>query len=215
MKGSITLLIQVSGNISSRGANVEKNLIAADLGAESGRVILGRFDGERIDLEELHRFPNRQETIDGSLHWRARDLFEQITDGISKGVATTNGNLQSIGVDTWGLDYGLLDRQEELLAPPVAYRDNRTEGVMERVNALLTPERVYDETGIQFMPINTLYQLVAEKEKSPSLFDRADRLLFMPDLLNFWLSGKAVCEYSIASTSQCLNMKTGTWSSTT
>jgi rhamnulokinase len=188
-----------------------RHLAAADLGAESGRVILGRFDGDRISIEELHRFPNRQEIIDGTLHWRAEELFDEIVQGIARAVDVSGGQLDGIGVDTWGVDYGLIDASGALVAPPVAYRDSRTDGVMEEVHAQLSPERVYAETGIQFMPINTLYQLVAERRAEPSLLDRADRVLFIPDLLNYWLSGRATCEYTIASTSQCLNMADGKW----
>lgn len=190
-----------------------KTLIAADLGAESGRVLLGHFDNGILRLDDIHRFPNRIVEKDGHLHWEIHELFANIKQGIAKAAEQAKAAPDSIGIDTWGLDFGLLDEQGELIGLPYAYRDPHTDGVMDRVFDQLTAKRVYDETGIQFMAINSLYHLVAERAASPSLLDKAETLLFTPDLLNYWLSGVAACEYSIASTSQCLDMRTGAWAS--
>src|SRR2546422_8438601 len=142
------------------------NVAAVDLGAESGRVMLARFDGRQLSLEEVHRFPNRPVTLRGHRFWNILGLWDDILTGLRKArqVAVT---LDSIGVDTWGVDYGLVDAQGFLLGQPFQYRDSRTDGVMEQVFARVPREVLYARTGIQFLPINTLYQLYAHERMPP------------------------------------------------
>ncbi len=185
-----------------------KTVLAVDLGAESGRVMAVHFDGHSLQLEELHRFPNTTVTVHGTLYWDFLRLWENIQAGIDKGKSF---NPASIGVDTWGIDFGLLDKQGNLIGNPVNYRDNRTEGMMAATFAKVSKEEVFNQTGIQFMPINTLYQMVSlVKEHSPHL-QIADTFLTAPDLLNYWLTGVKVCEFSNATTTQMLNPLTKNW----
>ena len=185
-----------------------KTVLAVDLGAESGRVMAVQFDGRSLNLEELHRFPNTTVTINGTLHWDFLRLWGDIQTGIEKGKAL---NPASIGVDTWGVDFGLLDSQGNLIGNPVHYRDSRTDDMMARVFDSVPRAEIFAQTGIQFMPINTLYQLMSLVENhSPQLRHRR-HLLIAPDLLNYWLTGRKVSEFSIATTTQMFNPQTGTW----
>ncbi len=190
---------------------VTRNFLALDLGASSGRAVIGRFDGERLALEEVHRFANgpvQLPTANGfSLHWDSLEQFAQVKQGIAKGAA--NGALTSVGIDTWGVDYGLLDAAGELLGNGFHYRDARTAGMLDAVFKIAPREEVFRQTGIQFMELNTLYQLFAAR--GSAALDRAQRLLFTPDLFNYWLTGRAVNEYTIASTSQCLEPFSRDW----
>lgn len=181
-------------------------VLAIDLGAESGRVMAVHFDGNTLALEELHRFPNTTVTVHGTLHWDFLRLWNDIQTGIEKGKALQPA---SIGVDTWGVDFGLLDAQGRLIGNPVHYRDQRTDGMMEKVFARVPRAEVFAQTGIQFMPINTLYQLMSLVE-SPQL-SIAQTFLTAPDLLNYWLTGTKVCEFSNTTTTQMFNPVTGTW----
>jgi rhamnulokinase len=185
-----------------------KTVLAVDLGAESGRVMAVAFNGRSLHLEELHRFPNTTVTINGTLHWNFLRLWQDIQAGIEKGKTL---NPASIGVDTWGVDFGLLDKQGSLVGNPVHYRDSRTDGMMDRVFNRVPRAEVFAQTGIQFMQINTLYQMMSLAESQSPQLAIADTLLFAPDLLNYWLTGAKVCESSIASTSQMVNAKTGNW----
>ncbi len=180
--------------------------LAIDLGAESGRVMAVKFDGRTLALEELHRFPNIPITVHGTLHWDFLRLWSDIQAGIEKGRAL---HPASLGVDTWGVDFGLLDGHGKLIGNPVHYRDRRTEGMMEKVFARVPRADVFAQTGIQFMPINTLYQLMSLVE-SPQL-SIAQTFLTAPDLLNYWLTGAKVCEFSNTTTTQMFNPVTGTW----
>jgi rhamnulokinase len=184
-------------------------MAAVDIGAQSGRVVVGRLDGERLAIEEVHRFPNTPVTAGGRLQWDILQLYQQVLEGIS--AASRFGEIDSVGVDTWGVDFGLLDRDGSLLANPVHHRDRRTEGVMERVFARVPARELYERTGIQLLPINTIFQLAALVEAGGSALEVADRILLVPDLLHFWLSGVAVCERTNASTTQCLDPRTGAW----
>jgi rhamnulokinase len=178
--------------------------LAFDLGAESGRAMLGRLRDGRLALEEIHRFPNQPLHENGSLRWDIRRLWvemRQALDGAPKALA-------SIGVDTWGVDFGLLDAKGELIENPYHYRDTRTEGVMDSVFMRVSRERIYTTTGIQFLPFNTLYQLYAT---SPEVIERSECLLTIPDLLNFWLTGKRASEYTIATTTQLIDARTRAW----
>lgn len=191
------------------------NYAAVDLGAESGRVMLARFDGATLALEEAHRFPNvpvRVPTPSGeTLHWDVLRLWGDIQHGLTAAGRLANGPLASIGVDTWGVDFGLLDGDGRLLANPVHYRDARTTGMVEAAFSRVPRREIFERTGIQFMPINTLYQLLAlATQRAPEL-ERASAFLTMPDLFNYWLTGEAVNEFSNATTTQCFNPRTGDW----
>lgn len=185
-----------------------KAYLAFDLGAESGRAVLGRVHAGRITTEEVHRFPNEPVEYGGSLHWDAPRLWLEMRKALCK---VEQAELSGIGVDTWGVDYALMGERGELLQNPFHYRDKRTDRMMEQVFQTLSKEEIYRETGIQFMPINTLYQLCAERE-SPQLLKAARTLLTMPDLFHYWLTGKACCEFTNATTTQMVNACSRTWS---
>jgi len=183
---------------------------AVDLGAESGRVILGRFDGERLEITEAHRFANRSVRLGGALHWNTTQLFADILDGLRKAKAMAP-EVVSAGIDTWGVDFGILDENGSLLGVPVHYRDKRTEGLIEEVTARIPRETIFARSGIAFWPFNTLYQLRALALQRSPLLREGKTLLFTPDLLHYWLCGAKVSERSIASTSQCLAVGEDTW----
>ena len=183
-------------------------MAAVDIGAQSGRVVVGRLDGERLAIEEVHRFPNVPVHADGRLHWDILQLYEQVLEGISV-AARVAGEIDSVGIDTWGVDFGLLDSDGMLLGNPVHHRDRRTEGVMDRVFATVPARELYERTGIQLLRFNTIFQLAAVAAAGGSALEAADRILLVPDLLHFWLSGVAVCERTNASTTQCLDPHTG------
>lgn len=185
-----------------------KAYLAFDLGAESGRAVLGRVQAGIITTEEVHRFPNEPVEYGGSLHWDAPRLWLEMRKALCK---VEQAQLSGIGVDTWGVDYALLGERGELLQNPFHYRDKRTDGMMEQVFQTISKDEIYRETGIQFMPINTLYQLCAERE-SLQLLKAARTLLTMPDLFHYWLTGKARCEFTNATTTQMVNACSRTWS---
>ena len=187
-----------------------KKVLAVDLGASSGRVMLGTYDGERIAIEELHRFPNDPVMIGGTLYWDFLRLFHEIKQGLL--MSKKYGKIDSIAVDTWGVDFGLIDERGYLLENPVHYRDARTTGMVDRSFEKIDRERFYQITGNQFMEINTAFQLLSLIEDRGQLLDRADRLLLMPDLFNYYLSGECASEYSIASTTQLLDAHGKCWS---
>lgn len=185
--------------------------LAVDLGASSGRVMAGRIDpGGAVELAEVHRFANGPVRIGESLHWDALRIWSDVLDGLRLAAREVPGEVISVGVDTWGVDYGLLDRRGRLLAAPVHYRDRRTDGAVERLHDHLPAERLYRATGIASLPINTLVQLWTMVEAGDPLLEVADRLLLMPDLIHHWLSGVAISERTIASTTQLLNLD-GDW----
>jgi rhamnulokinase len=185
-----------------------KTVLAVDLGAESGRVTAVHFEGAELRLEELHRFPNRAVEIHGTLYWDFLRLWSDIRLGIQRGKTL---NPASIGVDTWGVDFGLLDKDGQLLGNPVSYRDQRTEGMMEVALARAPKEQIFGRTGIQFMRINTLYQLLSLVESGSAQLEAARTFLTAPDLLNYWLTGEKVSEYSNASTTQMLDAREKRW----
>jgi rhamnulokinase len=185
-----------------------KTVLAVDLGAESGRVMAAHFDGTRFELEELRRFDNPVTHVRGTLYWDILHLWRNIQLGIEQGKAH---HPASIGVDTWAVDFGLLDAQGNLLANPVMYRDARTNGMMDEAFALVPKREIFAQTGIQFMQINTLYQMLSlVKAKAPAL-DVAQTFLTIPDLLNFWMTGAKVCEFTNATTTQMYNPRSGEW----
>ena len=183
-----------------------KRVLAFDFGASSGRAILGIFDGEKIELQEVHRFSNDPVKINGTVYWDVQRLFFEIKQGILK--AKEAGGFDSIGIDTWGVDFGLLRKDGTLVENPVHYRDARNDGMVEKATEYMSKERMYDITGIQFMDFNTIFQLLSLKENRPYILEEADKLLFMPDLLNYMLSGVKSTEFSIATTSQMVDLKT-------
>ncbi len=190
---------------------VAKTVLAVDLGAESGRVMAIHFDGRALELDELHRFSNTPVTVGSTLHWDFLRLWGDIQAGISKGHEL---HPASLGVDTWGVDFGLLDSQGRLIGNPVHYRDGRTAGMMDRAFAMLPRSEIFARTGIQFMPINTLYQMLSLVESHSPQLAIAATFLTAPDLINYWLTGTKVCEFSNATTTQMFNPTTGTWATT-
>lgn len=193
-------------------ANHNSTFLAFDLGAESGRAIIGRFQSGRLSIEEIRRFPNQPVHYNGALHWDAARLWFEMRSAMNSISSHGVTKLDSIGVDTWGVDYALLGEKGALLENPYHYRDVRTAGVMARVMKELTPELIYRVTGIQFLPFNTLYQLAAAMEQMPRLLEQAEHMVTMPDLFNFWMTGKTVCEYTNASTTQLLDVHKRQWS---
>src|SRR6266576_1318859 len=187
-----------------------RNIAAVDLGAESGRIILARFDGQRMSLEEIHRFPNRPVMLHGHRFWNVLGLWDEMLSGLRK-ARKLAGTLDSIGVDTWGVDYGLVDSHGFLLGQPYQYRDHRTNGIMEQVFVSVPRDVLYRRTGIQFLPFNTLFQLYAHQHMQPGELARSQRLLMIPDLLHNWLCGSLVTEYTNATTTQCLDPIAGAW----
>lgn len=191
-----------------------KTYLAIDIGASSGRVIAAIFDGTTIKLEEIHRFINSAEKQDDEYHWDIHGLFDSIKTGLKKAAEQFGDSIISAGVDTWGVDYGLLDDNGELLGTPFAYRDPRTNGMEEEAGKRMPLQEIYNATGIQFMFFNTLFQLLSEVVTERPQLKQADRLLFTPDLINYWLCGVKTNEYTIASTSQLLDVRNRTWDKT-
>ena len=186
----------------------EHNYLAIDLGAESGRAVLGRYQAGVLTTTEVYRFANEPVEYGGSLHWDVARLWLEIQRALG---AVKDVRLDAIAMDTWGVDYALLGEDGQLLENPYHYRDARTEGMMEAVFRSVSAEQIYDVTGIQFMPINTLYQLFAAKKRTPRMLEAAKQLITMPDLFNYWLTGNAVCEFTNATTTQMINARTRTW----
>ena len=184
-------------------------LVAVDLGAESGRAVVGTFDGGRLALQDVHRFANVPVTLAGTLHWDFLRLFGDVTAGLRR--AAAGGPVASVGVDTWGVDFGLLDDRGRLLGNPVHHRDARTAGMPDLAFATVPREEIYRATGIQFMPINTLFQLLSMARAGDPQLRQADRLLMMGDLFAHFLCGSSVAEYTNASTSQCLDPFARDW----
>ncbi len=186
-----------------------KTYLAVDLGAESGRVIAGTIQGGKLDLQEINKFPNgATQGEDGHLHWDTLRLFDDIKKGLKLAREKYGEALVSVGVDTWGVDYGLLDAEGRLLNVPFHYRDERTRGMMDQAFRKIPRADIYGRTGIQFMELNTIFQLMAEDSEK---LRNAKQLLFTPDLISYWLCGKAINESTIASTAQLLNAQERTW----
>ena len=183
--------------------------LAFDLGAESGRAMLGRLKGGTLDLKEIRRFPNEPIRESGSLRWNLGGLWSEMQQALDQ--AASAGRLAGIGVDTWGCDYGLLDASGELVSNPCHYRDSRTDGVMDRVSARVGRSRIYDVTGIQFLPFNTIYQLVAARGHTPDELASATAFGTIPDILNHRLTGILRAEFTNATTTQMVDARTRTW----
>ena len=165
--------------------------LAIDLGAESGRGVVGRVEGNRLTLEEVHRFPNTPVRLLGSLHWNALELYAQIKQAIGFAVKASSEPLAGVAVDSWGVDYGLVGGEANggLVGLPYHYRDARTDGVMERAFQVVPRDEIFSQTGIQFLQFNTLYQLIAAKERHPRLLEAAERLLMIGELFTYFLTG--------------------------
>lgn len=184
----------------------ERNMLAIDLGASSGRGIVGAFDGEKLTLRENHRFSNDPVNLCGRLYWDILRIFHEIKLSVQKTVLDGDA-VSSIGIDTWGVDYGLLDRAGRLLSNPVHYRDARTEGAPALVSRTVPAEELYRVAGIQTLNFNTIYQLAVEREEAPERLAQAERMLNIPDLLNYFLTGRMANEYTILSTGALLDAK--------
>ena len=186
-----------------------KKVLAFDLGASSGRGRLATFDNGKIEMEEIHRFANNGVNVRGTLYWDVLYLFDQIKQGITK--AKLAGGFDSIGIDTWGVDFGLIDENGDLIGNPVTYRDSRTDTMIDEAGEVLCVEEIYKRTGIQMMNFNTLFQLYYLVKYKKDMINKTDKFLFMPDLLNYFLTGVKKSEYTIASTSQLINPYDKTW----
>lgn len=186
-------------------------LLAFDYGASSGRAILGNYTGDRLKLNEVHRFSNDPVMVNGSFHWDILRLFHEMKLGIHQCLKGGHKEIASIGIDTWGVDFGLLDDKGNMLGNPYHYRDTRNNGMIEEACRVLSKREIYEQTGIQFLKFNTLYQLLSMKLNHSPLVEKASTLLFIPDLLNYFLTGVKASEYTISSTSQMLNPTTGDW----
>jgi sugar (pentulose or hexulose) kinase len=183
-------------------------LLAIDIGASSGRALQGELSGETLSFSEVHRFKNEPTEKDGHKHWDVERLRSEIVTGLTK----ADRDIETVGIDTWGVDYGYIDGDGDLMAAPFAYRDDRTRTAVDRAHQRIPFRRLYEIAGIQFMPINTIYQMVDDAESRPELVARADRALMMPELLAYMLTGEYAAEYSIASTSGLLDARRRDWS---
>lgn len=187
--------------------------LALDLGAESGRGMLGHFDGERLTLDEIHRFPNGPVKMLDTIYWDLPRLADEIKNSLAKVAATgSGGRLDGVGVDTWGVDFALVGRGDTLLGNPVHYRDSRTVGMLEAAFDLVPRERIYELTGLQFLPFNTAYQLLALRRSNSPLLDVAETFMMMPDVIGWLLTGRRAVERTNASTTQLYDPRAGNWS---
>ena len=188
-----------------------RNYLAVDLGAESGRTIVGSLDGKRLTLTETHRFPNGPVRLPDGLHWDVLRLWSEIKTGMGISSAKFDKSLDSIGLDTWGVDFALLDKNNSIVSNPFHYRDARTNGMLEKAFQRMPRETIFDNTGIQFMQINTLYQLLAMSLQNSPLLDIAKTFVTIPDLFNYWLSGEITNEFTNATTTQCFDPRKRDW----
>lgn len=191
---------------------ISPTFLAFDFGAESGRAMLGQIDNHgKLVLSQAHRFPNTPVALPGVLHWDILRLWAEIQEGLARAAHDAGASLVSVGLDTWGVDFGLLDRNGVLLGNPVHYRDGRTDGMMEAAFARVPRAEIFERTGIQFMQFNSLYQLLSLVINRSSLLDVTETFLTIPDLLNYWLTGRTVCEFTNATTTQCYDPRTQAW----
>lgn len=186
--------------------------LAADIGASSGRLLAGVFDGQTLEIQELHRFGNRPIAVGDHLHWDLLGLWNQIQEGLRTAAHQySDREISSIGVDTWGVDFGLVGPGDELLGNPYSYRDRRTSGIMSRAFNVVSAEEIFLETGIQFMELNSIFQLIAWRDSGSPLLEIAEHLLLMPDLFHWLMTGEKSVELTNATTTQCYNPTTGHW----
>ncbi len=189
----------------------DSKFLAFDFGAESGRALLCSIKDGKIELNEIHRFTHSPVKTLGHLHWNVLEQFANIKHGLKLALQEAGGCVDGIGIDTWGVDFGLIGEDGELLAVPSHYRDTRTDGMMEEVFKIVPREEVFERTGIQFLQFNTLYQLFSMVKSNSTALKHATKMLMMPDLFNYWLTGEQVGEFSIATTSQCYDPRKGDW----
>jgi len=185
-------------------------LAAVDLGAQSGRVAVGRFDGERLGVTEVHRFPNVPVRTRETLNWDILRVYRDVLDGL-RAAAREAGRVDSVAVDSWGVDFGLIDSHGRLVQNPVHYRDARRARAMDGVLARIPARELYERTGIQLMPINTVFELGAMAAEGDPALDTAATLLLVPDLMHYWLCGASTSELTNATTTQCFDPHTGGW----
>lgn len=190
----------------------EKAYLAVDLGAESGRVMAGLWNGKRLRLEEVNRFPNGAVALGDSIRWDVMRLWSEIQNGLALAGRKYGKQIVSVGADTWGVDFVLLNEQDEMLGQPYHYRDVRTKGALERAFRKVPRAEIFKRSGLQFMELNSLYQLRAWQRHSPAVLDAADTLLFMPDFLHWAMCGVKRAEFTIASTSQFVHPLKRDWS---
>lgn len=184
--------------------------LAFDFGASSGRMILGKYADGKLELEELHRFPNDPVRIGKNFYWDFFRLYHEMKVGLKK-AAATKLPIRSVAIDTWGVDYGLIDKNGNLIGNPINYRDDRTIGVIDKFDEIIGLKKLYARTGIQFMNFNTIFQLYADQQMRPDIYEKADRLLFVPELFGYFLTGIMYNEYTFASTGQLLDAKKRDW----
>ena len=189
-----------------------KKYIAVDLGAESGRVMLGSVSANKLVLDEIHRFSNGPIEQDGSLRWDFNKLLSEVKAGIGKAAKTAGAGISGIGIDSWGVDFGFLNADGKLIENPYHYRDSQTNGMMEKAFELMSKRQIYENTGLQFMQFNSVYQLLAMRLNKSATLTKAKNLILMADLFSYFLCGEIFAEYSLASTSQFMDMRTGRWS---
>lgn len=190
--------------------NTPANYAAIDLGAESGRVVLGSVSDRKLELTELHRFPNGPVRTLDELHWDTLRLWSEMKIGVGL-AARQAGQLQGVGIDTWGVDFGLLGKGDTLLGNPFHYRDARTDGILDKAFAIVPREEIFRQTGIQFMQFNSVFQLLAMRLAGSPLLEMAESFLMMPDLFNFWFTGRKCNEFSNATTTQAYDPRAGKW----
>ena len=190
----------------------QKHYIAVDLGAESGRVMLAAVSTEKVSLQEIYRFANGPIEENGSWKWDFQRLFAEIKTGLGKAIQQGGSDIAGIAVDSWGIDFGLIGEDGALIENPYQYRDSRTDGMMEKAFELMPKADIYQNTGIQFMQINTIFQLLSMRLAGSEVLAKAKKMLFTADLVSYHLCGRAYTEYSLGSTSQLMDMSTGRWS---
>lgn len=188
----------------------KKNYLAFDFGASNGRVIVGKYDGTKLEQEEIHRFDNMPVFVRGTLYWDFLRLFSELKIGIAKATREFK-NISSLGVNTWGCDFGLLDKNKDLLSNPVHCRDKRTNNIPDEVFKFISKEEIYRRTGAQIMEINSLYQIYSMKLSNLPVLENAKYFLMMGDLFNFFLTGDIFCEYTNTTTSQMLDQRNKKW----
>ena len=193
----------------TQSSKTSSNMLAIDLGAESGRAMLGQFDGQRLHISEIHRFPNAPVKLPNGIYWDVLYIYREMISALAAAGAGTEGLVDSLGIDAWAVDFGLLDRRGTLIENPHHYRDARTEGMLDRAFERVSRADLYRATGIQAMPINTLCQLLA-MEDSPTL-SIAYSMLLIPDLFRYWLTGEQTAEYTVATTTQLYNHAASDW----
>ena len=192
-------------------SNSNLKMLAIDLGASSGRGIIGEFDGKKLSLRENHRFSNDPVNINGSFMWDILRIFFEIKNSIRKCANSDDKDIKTIGIDTWGVDFGLLDKTGRLIENPYHYRDKRTDNIEIEAYKRIPKDKLYNLTGLQYLQFNTIFQLLALSSQRPNAFDNAETLLMTPDLLNYFLTGIKKTEYTIASTSNLIDAKKRTW----